>query len=380
MNKVLLWLAGAVLAGLGIVGLGYLYLETALAPIAMLSPSPPSFLDTLFRSELHRVECNGCSTAKRFKTVATLPQSYSVSSLVWSPDGKYLAVGNLIESQVNIYDTSNWQLVSHITAGAAGGGNFMNLFTSDSEYLIRPRIGALNVAKVSMQKWDIKNSVVVGSFFSETLGGYPPGMAASSVNNLIAAAGGNHGHADVMIYNSNDYSVVQNVPCEPRAVLSAIAFSNDGHDIAIGACHGRYISVYNIDTGVMKFQTNVDPAAWDFDFILYSPDAKLIGIASYDGNDHGRVAVLKASEGTLVGYMPISDALITNLQWLDNDHIIVSYSAIDPDGSVARIWDVNTQSLTAAYAARHLQMVSLSPDKSLIAAAIGNEIVVSRLK
>ncbi len=378
MSKVFLWIAGAVLlVGLGIIGLGYSYLEGAFAPIAMLLPSSPSVLGELFGSELHRVECNGCSTGKTFKIVATLPRPHSLSSLVWSPDGKYLAVGSLIEAQVDIYDTSNLQLVSHITAGAAGESNFMNLFTSDSQYLIRPTIGGSNIERVSMQKWDIASGTIAGNFLTETQGSRTVGVAASSTNNLIAGTGGVGISPDILLYNSNDYSVVQNIPCEPRAILGTMAFSNDGHDIAVGGCHDGYISVYNVDTGKIEFEASVARGAELYNFISYSPDDTLIAISSYDRDDHGRVVVLKNSDGSLVGYMPITDALITNLQWLDNDHVIVSYSAIDPDGSVARVWNVASQSLTAVYAARRLQMVSLSPNKSLIAAAIGDEIKIS---
>ncbi|MDE1905558.1 MAG: hypothetical protein KGH75_03800 [Rhodospirillales bacterium] len=139
------------------------------------------------------------------------------------------------------------------------------------------------------------------------------------------------------------------------------------------------MEAYDINSGTMKFQTAVDRSAWAYNFIEYSPDNSFLAVASSSG-EAGTVTILKASDGSVVGVLPTENATITNLQWIDNNFILASYDSIDPDGSVARIWNIRSLTLAGEYAGKNMQLVSLSPDSALLAAAIGTDVVVGRLK
>ncbi|MDE1905557.1 MAG: WD40 repeat domain-containing protein [Rhodospirillales bacterium] len=236
----------AALARLGVVAYFGLFTTPASAQIGFFLPSPPSALRQFFGDQVHSVACAGCTANRPFQTEKMLQLPYIISSLVWSPDGKYLAVGSLLESKVDIYDTSNWNLVSHIQAGAAGEGGFVNQFTSDSKYLIRPRFTAHGTDNVSIQKWNPETNLIVGDFISifqtekgttndlEGHDSYPKAVATSVKNNLVAAAVGGSTYGHILIYNSIDYHVRQDILCGFHSSPNAIAFSRDNRELATG--------------------------------------------------------------------------------------------------------------------------------------------------
>lgn len=364
----------------------------ALAQLGFFLPSPPSPLRQLFGDRVHAVACAGCTASVPFHTEKIIQLPYFISSLVWSPDGKYLAVGSLLESKVDIYDTSSWNLIGHIQAGSAGDATFVDQFTSDSQYLIRPPLTAVGTENVSLQKWDIKAGMIAGNFPSifaseqgmpygrEFRDSYANAVATSATADFVAAAVGGISNGHILIYDSINYSIKQVILCAFRASPSAMAFSPDNHELVAGGCdRGNVVEAYDVDTGKMNFQTSVDRSAFVYSFIVYSLDGSMIAISS-DNGEQGTITILRASDGSVLDILPRENAPITNLQWVGKNLLLASYDAVHPDGRTVRIWDISSGMLTGEYAGESLQLASLSPDRANLAAALGTDVVVGQLK
>jgi hypothetical protein len=68
------------------------------------------------------------------------------------------------------------------------------------------------------------------------------------------------------------------------------------------------------------------------------------------------------------------------MQWLKNrDYLLVSYDAWHPDGSIARVWDVESKAIVAEFGGNHLQISSLNPNGSVLASAIGSDVIISEV-
>lgn len=370
--------------------------------------TPPAWLEIVTGSTVWPVDCKGCSWLKSFHTVETLEQPWTVSSVVWSSDGKYLVVGSAGEGIIRIYNTSGWQLVSDIWRWDAGGFQPLSRFGDQNTTLILPRIWQKNAQiatptiddSVSLEKWNISSNNIVQKYYAhfpheneQSFGwrraaSIARAVAVSSDGRLIAAAveGPPSG---VFIYDASSARVRQKITCGQVNVPEELAFSPDGHYIGIAGCYTKEISVYNLVTGSVKYQTVVDPGSEVYNAIAYNAGGTLIAVGSSSG-EYGAVTILNASDGSILGGSPhgpqpplpmrSENATITNLQWIGNDHILVSYDFYNPNGSAARLWDIHTMNLAGEIGGDQLNIVSVSPSGTLLAAAIGKKVIISIIK
>lgn len=344
------------------------------------------------------VACASCDQNKLFVPEATLPQNGSVSSIVWSPDEKYLCVGSFLEKNIDVYDTSSWKIVSHIWSDYPVAENNSKIqFIGDSFHIVRPTIRNLNNENTSFQIWSITTNSIVKTFyssFSQPLQTSPwqdsiaEAIAVTKDGKMIAASTAADGVA-VRIYNGKDTKVIQQIRCQFRHIPLALAFSPDDHELVVGGCYAGNISFFDVSTGQLLHQTVVDPTSFPYNFITYSPNRTLIAVGS-SNVDHGTVTVLRASDGSILDTLPNiksvpfsrggENATITNLQWIDNNHILASYDGWNPEGGVARVWDINTMTIVGEYGGKYLQFVSISPDGHRLAGAVGADIIIGDLK
>lgn len=338
------------------------------------------------------VACPGCTWDTNFRPEITLPQENFVTSVVWSPNGKYLSVGSLFETKIAIYDTSDWKLIGQIQRDeAAGENNSVIQFTNDSQSIIAPRIKYKGNDDISVQKWNVEDKLISEDFPSifggesnkpfrlEARDAKAKADAISPDDASLAAAVGGSGEGHVLIWRTSDSKLVQDILCGRHTVPEALAYSPDGKYLAVGECLLHKISVYDARSGDQLFQTEVDVTEWLYNFISYSPDGDLIAVAS-SNDDHGMVTFLRALDGTVVASIPRAHATVSNFQWLTNNIVLVSYDAWNPDGGRAKIWDIDSGEVVGEIDGKHLQFVSMSPDRSHVAAVIGNKVVIGNVK
>ena len=351
------------------------------------------------------VACAECTWNKSFHQETILQQPWSVSSVVWSSDGRYLAVGSGFEGTFNVYDTKGWTLISNIQRWDIGSNNSLVRFSDQNTALILPLIWGKNAQitaptiddNVSLEKWDIKRGIVTQKYYAHFPGennrtfawrrmaSIARAIAVSSDGQFIAAAVG----GKVLIYDATSGSILQSIMCGPSNVPEALAFSPDSQDITAGNCSTHKISTYAIKTGEMKYQTAVDPGSELYNAVSYNQSGNLIAVGSSSG-DHGTVTILQATNGDILGILPNPAAVhssmsgehatITNIQWIDNDLVLASYDAWNPDGSVARVWDVHSLHLVGEIGGNHLQMVAISPDGSRLAAVFEKNVIIGDIK
>ncbi|HTQ71279.1 MAG TPA: hypothetical protein VMH92_07265, partial [Acidocella sp.] len=123
-----------------------------------------SWVHILMGDPVWPLNCPGCSWHKSFHYEVTLEQPWTVSSVVWSSDGKYLAVGSAGGGIINVYDTANWQLIDGIWRWDIGGFEPLTRFTDQNTTLIFPRLWGMNAKirtpgsmadeNVSIEKWN----------------------------------------------------------------------------------------------------------------------------------------------------------------------------------------------------------------------------------
>jgi WD40 repeat protein len=360
--------------------------------------APPESLEIMTGAYVWPVACRGCSWHRSFHAMATLEQPWTVSSVAWSSDGKYLAVGSAGEGIVRIYDTNDWRLLSDIWRWDTGGFQPLTRFEDQNATLILPRIWGKNAQivapniddSVSLEKWDINSNRIVQKYYAhfpdeneQSFGwrraaSIARAVAVSSDGRLIAAAvkGPPSG---VFIYDASSARVLQKITCGPANVPEELAFSPDGHNIAVAGCYTKEVSVYDLMTGSVKYQTVVEPGSEVYNAISYNQDGNLIAVGSSSA-EYGTVTIISSSDGAIVRTSPTENATITNVQWLTADLILASYDSYNSGGSVARLWDAHSMNLIGEVGGNQLNIVAINPSGGRLAVASGKKVIVGDLK
>ncbi len=356
------------------------------------------------------VVCIHCSEPMHFRTDATLNDQGVVSSVVWSEDGKYLAIGHSQETKIDIYDTKNWNLIGSII-GQEPSQHSLARFVDNNQDLILPRdTGAPNGLplfdnNVSIVKWNIVKHTVDKKFYTsfsndknsfEFSKPFTPDFIAraSKAAAVAASADGRYVAASVatgiIIYDSETAQVIQNIKCADHFVSSiepytlrynapdAIAFNPENTQVLLGDCDTNYVSAYDINSGSLIYRASVRYQGGG-DVLAYSSDGTLIAVGS-SGVDGGKLTIIRASDGSIVGSSPNESADISNVQWLPGRSLVlVSYDALygvnwDTGASLeytnksdARIWDAKTLSLVAEFRGSQLGAAAFSPDGKQLA-------------
>jgi WD40 repeat protein len=348
-----------------------------------------STLQTFFGPKLQPLSCNGCLLNESFSEQIDIKQPFFAGTVIWSPDGKFIAVPSLLGAKINVYETSHWKLIGSLDRTWAGSGNSVFDFDSQSRHLLMPRIKDLDGYDVSSESWNFQSNSVSLKFYAifqnegltssyiEARDSFAKSLALN--NDLLAVSVGGSNNGYIVIYDIKSTRIVRKIECTRYNAPTSISFSPNGRDISVSGCsHTEHIESYDISSGEMHFATEVDPASWQYDYISYSPDGALIAIGSSSGIS-GVLTVLNSASGQVVGVSPRERAEVSNLQWIDESHVLVSYPPLNPDGSVARIWDVNDMKVVGGFSAPNLQAVSLSPDGSKIAAVVGKDVLIENL-
>ncbi len=296
----------------------------------------------LFGPPVGTVACVHCSIQMQFHNEITLKGSSLVSSVVWSQDGKYLAVGHFQESLIDVYDTKTWGLVGSVIGDAYSYNSLVRFVDNDENLLMPLTTGEtqatplpLNDYGVSLVKWNIFQGAVSQKYYASaeydkssfnSKGYQPPGFQGrtSTAGAVAVSADGQYVAAaiqtGVVIYNQSDSRVIQSIKCEFQYGTTSntfynapesIAFSPDSKEIAVGNCNRNHISVYNVSSGALIYLT--PPIYADtYNVIAYNADGSLIAVGMSDIDD-GKLAIIRATDGAVLGYSQSEEATISNI-------------------------------------------------------------------
>jgi len=187
-----------------------------------------------------------------------------VQSVVFSPDGRYLAVGTSGGSSVQLIDTSSWQVIrtfeghsSHVTSVA---------FSPDGRLL------ASGSADRTIKLWEVATGQEV-----RTLSGSVWSVAFSSDGRLLAS--GSFG--EIKLWEVATGQLVRTLSGHTGSVTS-VAFSPDGQLLASGSAD-KTIKLWEVATGqeVRTLSGHTGPVL----LVAFSPDGRLLASGSLDHNN-----------------------------------------------------------------------------------------------
>ncbi len=256
-----------------------------------------------------------------------------INALAYSPDGRWLAMGDL-EGTIRVWDTSSWQEKWKVFFGGSGTvpGVRALAFSSDSRFLASGRDTGTQVWDVATGR-QIANMNDNGQVFSIAFS--PDGRwVASGVEGVTSVWDVATGHQVSHVDSSAEL----------------VQFSPDGKLVASGGNDGM-ITVWEAETGkIVTRKTQVahqdpnNPSA--VTAIVFSPDGRWI--ASGDGDSVGAFTVPRFPVGgTILVWETKTGQEVARLKHTD----AIRSLAFSPDGqwlasgsydSTAQVWNVKT--------------------------------------
>lgn len=231
-----------------------------------------SRLDTLLRRFV-------AADAEPLRVARTLRHSGHVSALAFSPDGKSLAAGGLLERAVSIFDVQSGALVRTLVPEA--GGVTALAWSPDGRLLASGRnFVRLIKDRVAVTVWDARAGTVVhdlrGPFERDDGSNDVEALAFSPHGGRLAS--GHFGRA-VAIHDLRTGALVRLI-ADHAGVGKVLAYSPDGKYLATsGESRRAPIEIYDGRTGdhVRSLVADTDSQGR----LVFSPDGRIIASSGY---------------------------------------------------------------------------------------------------
>jgi len=223
------------------------------------------------------------------RQVRTLNNDFAVTVLAWHPDGRYLAVGQVLNKRVAIWDTQTGKLVR--TLEKEGGGVHTLAYSPNGKYIAVGReFSRLTKERAHVHLYDAMS----GNLFQ----GFPPSSPASSnasdaealafsPDSRYLAASGHGSRRAVVVYDITTKDVFAHSPDVPRGegTVEALTFSSDGRFLALGRNLGS-LEVWS--TNPWKLHKKYEAQSGGVHALAFSPDGKYLATGTHIGKRYDR--------------------------------------------------------------------------------------------
>lgn len=209
--------------------------------------------------------------------VRTLNNDFAITTLAWHPDGRQLAVGQVLNKRVAIWDTQIGKIIR--TLEKETGGVRTLAYSPDGRYLAVGReFSRLTQDRAHVHLYDATNGNLVKRFPASsqvsTRTSDAEALAFSQDSRYLAASGYGSRRA-IVVYDILKNNELAHTPeaSKDKGTVEALAFSPDGRFLAFGRNLGT-IEVWSINP--WKQRANLDGQDGGAHALTFSPDGKYL--------------------------------------------------------------------------------------------------------
>jgi WD40 repeat protein len=323
-----------------------------------------------------------------------------VGNIVFSPDGRILALGSADNRMVQLWDTASGQLLHLLTNNSGepvafspaggqlavvtggsreGGGSKVLFYDIETGHLLRTLVGYNNTMGVAFTP-DGNDLIAVGGYEAQTWDVHSGqlrqtqtsdipiwSMALSPDGQLMAWGGGKHQYdymADEQLYLVQMWDVATGQPLytvqEQDGVVFQVLFSPDGQLLATWNDVNSLVKVRQASTGELLFSRHASSVA-------FHPNNRLFAIDAGDlyGEGEASLQLWDLDTFTLVRTLP---GLFDPVTFNADGHVVASGPAV-----TTGLWRTDTGDLLLPFSEEDVGMVydprgaALSPDGQILA-------------
>lgn len=208
----------------------------------------------------------------------TLTNDFAITTLAWHPDGKQLAVGQVLNKRVAIWDTRTGERVR--TLEKEGGGVRTLTYSPDGKYLAVGReFSRLTQDRAHVHLYDAATGDLLQRFppSSSSVRASDAEALTFSPDSRYLAVSGHGSRMNGVIYSIANHDVAQSLPdaegTKGHNVIQAISFSPDGQFVALGKIGGQ-IDIWSRKTG--KLVKRLEAQSGGVHALAFSPDGKYL--------------------------------------------------------------------------------------------------------
>jgi len=297
----------------------YLSLLSGIAALFILIAAPPAA----------ESGARGYQAAPQLKLLRTLKSDYIINRLAWHPDNQTLAVGQVLNKQVTIWDVESGKAFRTIDQEI--GGVDAIAYSPDGRYLSVGR-NFVQIGKPNVNIYDAASGRLLRNFVPPRVtnkgGTNAARVFAFSPDSRYLVAQGYGGGATCVVYEISIGTIATTLYPSTKVtdIVQSLAWSPNGHWVAVGRTSGT-LEIWNTKEWKLEKQLT---AARFIGALAFSADSSQLAVASFV---RGATSQVRA---------PTQDSILPD----QNDIAILATSNFEPIKHVTLYTETRPSSLT----------------------------------